>query len=197
VTSTLFSILAGYLIGSIPFALVLARRMAGIDLRGAGSGNVGAANVFRTTGLLVALTTVMLDVSKGAGAVLLAQAVSDSPAAVSAAGLAAILGHVYSIWIRFRGGKGVATSCGVFAVLAPEATLVSLALFVLTVVYSRYISLGSLVASVALPIAVHFTRAPIPTLAGAIAAAAIVIERHRPNLVRLHAGTERRIGQRA
>jgi glycerol-3-phosphate acyltransferase PlsY len=153
--------------------------------------------VFRTTGPIVALTTVMLDVGKGAGAVLLAQAVSDNPAAVAGAGLAAILGHTYSVWIRFRGGKGVATSCGVFGILAPEATLLSLAVFVLTVLYSRYVSLGSVVASLALPIAVHFTRAPIPTLAGAVAAALIVIERHRSNLARLHAGTERRIGQRA
>jgi glycerol-3-phosphate acyltransferase PlsY len=107
------------------------------------------------------------------------------------------VGHIYPVWIRFRGGKGVATSCGVFAVLAPEATIISVALFVITVVYTRYVSLGSLVASVALPIAVHFTRAPVPTLAGAIAAAALVIERHRSNLARLQRGTEHRLGHRA
>jgi glycerol-3-phosphate acyltransferase PlsY len=122
--------------------------------------------------------------------------VTDNPAVIAASGIAAILGHLYSVWIRFRGGKGVATSCGVFAVLAPEATLVSFGLFALTVVYTRYVSLGSVVASVALPIAVHFTRAPVPTIASAIAAAVLVIERHRSNLARLHAGTERRIGQR-
>jgi glycerol-3-phosphate acyltransferase PlsY len=187
---------AGYLIGAIPFALLLARRM-GVDLRGTGSGNVGAANVFRTTGPSIALTTVMLDVSKGVGAVLLASSMTDNPAVIAAAGLAAILGHIYSVWIRFRGGKGVATSCGVFAVLAPEATLLSFAIFVLTVVYTRYVSLGSVIASIALPVAVHFTRAPVPTVAGAIAAAVLVIERHRSNLARLQAGTERRLGQRA
>lgn len=190
------TILAGYLIGSIPFALLLARRMGGVDLRGAGSGNLGAANVFRTTGPFLALTTVMLDAGKGACAVALAGRVTDNPAVIAASGIAAILGHLYSVWIRFRGGKGVATSCGVFAVLAPEATLVSFGLFALTVVYTRYVSLGSVVASVALPIAVHFTRAPVPTIASAIAAAVLVIERHRSNLARLHAGTERRIGQR-
>jgi glycerol-3-phosphate acyltransferase PlsY len=194
--TTVFPIVAGYLIGAIPFALLLARRM-GVDLRGTGSGNVGAANVFRTTGPSIALTTVMLDVSKGVGAVLLASSMTDNPAVIAAAGLAAILGHIYSVWIRFRGGKGVATSCGVFAVLAPEATLLSFAIFVLTVVYTRYVSLGSVIASIALPVAVHFTRAPVPTVAGAIAAAVLVIERHRSNLARLQAGTERRLGQRA
>jgi glycerol-3-phosphate acyltransferase PlsY len=194
--TTVFPIVAGYLIGAIPFALLLARRM-GVDLRGTGSGNVGAANVFRTTGPSIALTTVMLDVSKGVGAVLLASSMTDNPAVIAAAGLAAILGHIYSVWIRFRGGKGVATSCGVFAVLAPEATLLSFAIFVLTVVYTRYVSLGSVIASIALPVAVHFSRAPVPTVAGAIAAAVLVIERHRSNLARLQAGTERRLGQRA
>ena len=189
-------ILVGYLIGSIPFALLLARRLGGVDIRASGSGNVGAANVLRTAGVGGALAAVALDVGKGSAAVIIARGITSDPVAVAAAGVAAIVGHIYPAWIRFRGGKGVATSCGVFAMLAPEATLVSLVLFVLTVWYSRYVSLGSLVASVALPLVAYFTRVPGASIAAATAAAVLVIERHRSNLVRLQAGTEWRLGQR-
>src|ERR1700704_4665323 len=113
-------VLIGYLLGSVPFAYVLARRR-GIDLRHAGSGNLGATNVLRTVGVGAAVIVMLLDVLKGSAAVLAAQAITTGAAAPVAAGLASILGHIYPVWLRFRGGKGVATAAGAFALLAPVA----------------------------------------------------------------------------
>ena len=115
------ALFAAYLIGSIPFALLLARRWGAIDLRRVGSGNLGAANVMRTSGVAAGIVVVILDITKGAASVMLATRLSGNAAAPAAAGLAAILGHIYPIWLKFRGGKGVATACGVFSVLTPLA----------------------------------------------------------------------------
>src|SRR6476646_2660116 len=134
-------ILFGYAVGSVPFAYLLARR-AGIDVRVAGSGNVGAANVLRTTGLPLGVTVMMLDIGKGAASVLTAYAAAGTVSA-AAAGAAAIVGHIYPVWLRFHGGKGVAVAAGVFAVLAPVATVAAAAVFLLVVWASRVISLGS------------------------------------------------------
>jgi acyl phosphate:glycerol-3-phosphate acyltransferase len=123
---TTFSIiLLGYLLGSIPFAFLLSRR-TGIDIRHAGSGNLGAANVLRTSGVGAAVGVLLLDVAKGAGTVLLAHRLTGGDATPAAAGLAAVVGHVYPVWLRFRGGKGVATACGVFSVLTPAAVVPAL-----------------------------------------------------------------------
>lgn len=185
-----------YLIGSIPFAYLLARRLRGIDVRRVGSGNVGAANVFRTTGAAGGLVVLMLDMAKGLTAVMLVRRLDADPVGMAAAGLAAIIGHIYPVWIGFRGGKGVATACGVFAVLAPAATAGALLLFAGTLWWTRYVSVGSLVASIALGPVAYFTHAPIPTVVGAMLAAVLIAARHRGNLSRLHAGTERRLGQK-
>jgi glycerol-3-phosphate acyltransferase PlsY len=188
---------SAYLIGSIPFAFLLARRVGGVDLRRVGSGNVGAANVARTAGIGAALTVAALDAAKGAAAVFLvgrAAAGADGPAM---AGVAAIVGHLYPVWLRWRGGKGVATACGVFAVLAPVATVVAAGLFTITVWGTRYVSLGSVVATIALAPLAYVLHAPGPVIIAALCTAVLIIERHRPNLVRLQAGTERRFGQRA
>lgn len=195
VTRTLL-LLAAYLIGSIPFAYLLTRRLRGIDVRRVGSGNVGAANVFRTTGVSIGLTVMALDMAKGLGVVLIARRFDPSPISVSTVGLAAIVGHVFPVWIGFRGGKGVATACGVFAVLAPIATAAASLLFLGTLWLTRYVSLGSLVASAALGPVAYFTKAPVPTVVCAVLAAALIVGRHLGNLSRLHSGTERRIGQR-
>ena len=112
-------IFLGYAIGSVPFALLLARRWGAPDLRTIGSGNLGAANVFRASGVTAGILVAALDITKGALSVTIARYVSDQAAAPAAAGLAAIIGHIYPLWLRFRGGKGVATACGVFAVLTP------------------------------------------------------------------------------
>jgi glycerol-3-phosphate acyltransferase PlsY len=189
-------IVVGYLFGSIPFAWLVSRGLAGVDVRRAGSGNVGTANVLRTSGVAAALLVMLLDVAKGAGSVLLADRWSAAASAPAAAGVAAIVGHVYPVWLRFRGGKGVATACGVFAVLTPWAVLAASALFVATVWATRFVSLASLVAALALGPIAYALAAPPASLRAAAGAAILIVFRHRSNLARLRAGTERRIGPR-
>jgi len=186
-------ILLGYGMGSIPFAFLLARR-AGIDVRIAGSGNVGAANVLRTTGLPLGVMVMALDICKGAASVLTAYAAAGTVSSMAAAGAAAIVGHIYPVWLRFHGGKGVAVAAGVFAVLAPAATIVATAVFFSTVWLSRLISLGSLAATVTLPSAAWLTGAPVPVVAAAAGGAVLILFRHRANLRRILDGTERRVG---
>ena len=187
-------LVAAYLIGSVPFAYLLARRWRGIDVRHVGSGNVGATNVFRSTNVAGGLIVMALDMGKGLAAVLIARGLDPSPVSTAAAGLAAIVGHVFPVWIGFRGGKGVATACGVFAVLAPAATIAASLLFIGTLWWTRYVSLGSLVASAALGPVAYLTSAPFPTVISAVLAAALIAGRHRGNLARLQSGTERRLG---
>jgi glycerol-3-phosphate acyltransferase PlsY len=184
-----------YLVGSIPFAFLLSRR-GGIDLRRVGSGNVGASNVLRTAGIRTALLAMLLDAAKGSLAVVVAQPLAPGPSTPVAAGLASILGHVYPVWLRFRGGKGVATAAGVFAVLTPAALGVAAAVFVLAVWISRYISVGSLAGAATLAIVAAAGDSPRASAAAAVTAATIIVYRHRGNLSRIRAGTERRIGQR-
>jgi acyl phosphate:glycerol-3-phosphate acyltransferase len=193
----LFLIVLGYVVGSIPFAFLLARRRDHIDIRMVGSGNVGAANVLRAVGSGVAAAVAILDVAKGAGIVWVALGTGADDLVCTAAGIAAILGHVYPPWLHFRGGKGVATSCGVFAVLAPWATAAAATILVGTVWLTRYVSVGSMAATVALPPVAYLTGAPWPTVLGAGLVSAVVISRHRSNIVRLRAGGERRIGDPA
>jgi glycerol-3-phosphate acyltransferase PlsY len=188
-------IVAAYLIGSVPFALLLARRLGTRDLRRIGSGNIGAANVLRTSGVRAGVTVMLLDIAKGAGSVMLVQRF-DGGAVTAAAGLAAIVGHVFPVWLRFRGGKGVATACGVFTVLTPVAVGPALAVFLGSVWMTRYISVGSILASVALPPIAYATGSPMPVLAVAMIASMLILVRHRTNLARVLAGTEQRIGLR-
>jgi glycerol-3-phosphate acyltransferase PlsY len=191
----LFAVAVGYFVGSIPFAFLLARQR-GVDLRRVGSGNVGAANVLRTTGVWRALLAMCLDALKGSVAVLVAQRVAFGPATPVAAGVASIIGHVYPVWLGFRGGKGVATAAGVFALLAPVALAIASAVFVLAIWATRYISVGSLAGAVTLAVITAATDVPIPITIGALITATVIAYRHRGNLSRLIAGTERRVGQR-
>jgi glycerol-3-phosphate acyltransferase PlsY len=163
----------------VPFALILARRWGAADLRHVGSGNLGAANVMRASGVTAGVLVALLDISKGAIGVFVAARFSDNAAAPAAAGLAAIVGHIYPIWLRFRGGKGVATACGVFSMLTPIAIPPALAIFLLTVAVTKYISLGSLLATLALPTLAYAMGSPAPAVAAAIGAAAIIVFRHR------------------
>jgi len=188
-------IVAAYLIGSIPFALILARRW-GSDLRAVGSGNLGAANVMRSSGVTAGVLVAILDMSKGAASVWMAARMSDGAQLPAAAGFAAIIGHIYPIWLRFRGRKGVATACGVFSVLTPLALPPALALFAVVVWLTKYISLGSVVASLALPPLAYALGSPAAAVAAAAASAGIIVFRHRSNVLRLWTGTERRIGVR-
>ena len=185
----------GYLVGSVPFAHLLARRR-GIDLREVGSGNVGAANVLRTSGAREAVLVMCLDAAKGAVAVLIVAALTTGPATPVAAGLASIIGHIYPVWLGFRGGKGVATAAGVFAVLAPLALAIASTVFVLAVWATRYISVGSIAGAIALAVSAAASEVPGAVAVGAAIAALIIVHRHRGNLARLMSGTERRVGQR-
>ena len=184
----------GYFAGSVPFAFLLARRR-GVDLRRRGSGNVGAANVLRTSGVPNAVVAMCLDAAKGALAVLVAQRLSGGLAVPVAGGLAAVMGHIYPVWIGFRGGKGVATAAGVFVVLAPIAVAMAGAVFALVTWATRYISVGSMAAAVTLAVTAAADASPAVAV-GAAVAAVVVLHRHRGNFGRLLAGTERRVGGR-
>jgi glycerol-3-phosphate acyltransferase PlsY len=190
-------IVSAYLIGSIPFALLLARRWRVADLRLVGSGNLGAANVMRASGVTAGVLVALLDMAKGAASVWLAERFTTSTVMPAAAGVAAIVGHIYPVWLRFRGGKGVATACGVFSVLTPIAVPPALVIFVAVAWLTKYISLGSILASLALPPLAYVTGSPGPAVVAASVAAALIIFRHRSNLTRLRTRTERRMGARA
>jgi glycerol-3-phosphate acyltransferase PlsY len=189
-------VLFGYLAGSVPFAFLLARR-AGIDVRMVGSGNVGAANVLRTTGPWRGVLVMALDITKGMAAVLIVTLGSGGSALAAVSGAAAIVGHVYPVWLRFHGGKGVAVAAGVFSLLSPIATGVAAALFLVTVWMTRYVSLGSIAAALALPPVAWWTGAPRMVVGAAAGAGILILFRHRANLQRLRLGTERKMGVRA
>lgn len=188
--------MAAYFLGSIPFGLILTRAFGRGDVRKVGSGNIGATNVARAAGLLAGIFTLVLDVAKGAGAVLLAERLSsDSASWMMMAALAALLGHCFPVWLKFRGGKGVATAAGMFFVLSPLACLAALILFLLVVIFWRYVSLGSVSAAAAMPLLIYVLWAPphAPPLAvtiGALVAALLIIYKHRGNLQRLVQGIE-------
>ncbi len=183
------AILIGYSVGSLPIGYLVSQRARGVDLRRVGSGNVGAANVYRTSGLRMAIAVMLADVGKGAGAVLLA----GGGLAGVAAGVAAVVGHVYPVWLGFRGGKGVATASGVFGVLSPVPTALAAAAFTITVARTRYVSLGSIVATVVLPVIEWFTPGLRVVDIGATVVAALILFRHRGNMVRLWSRTEHAI----
>lgn len=185
-----------YLLGSIPFGLILTRVFGAGDVRKVGSGNIGATNVARAAGLLAGVFTLVLDVAKGAAAVLLAERLSnDSATWMMIAALAALIGHCFPVWLKFKGGKGVATAAGVFVVLSPLACAAALVLFLLVVIFWRYVSLGSISAAAAMPLLLYFLWAPhhAPPLTvtfGAFAAALLIIYKHGGNLHRLFEGVE-------
>lgn len=190
-------VIAAYFIGSVPFAYLVPRAVAGIDVRHAGSRNVGAANVLRTTRVGVAVSVVVLDLAKGASAVALALLAGTDTGIQAGAAAAAIVGHVYPFWLKLHGGKGVAVACGAFAVLAPMAAATCLAVFAAAVWLSGYVSLGSILATTLLAPATMLFDAATPVTVSAAGVAALILFRHRANIVRIAMGTERRIGQKA
>ena len=191
----MLAVVLGYLTGSVPFAYLLARRV-GIDVRVTGSGNVGAANVLRTTGTWRGVAAMSLDVAKGVLAVAIANLTAGGTGIAAASGAAAVVGHIYPVWLRFHGGKGVAVAAGVFGVLAPLATAAAALLFLVVAGTTRYVSLGSMAATVALPPMAWWAGAPTAVVLAAAGTGALILFRHRANLRRLLAGTERRMGVR-
>ena len=188
-------IVFAYLVGSIPTGVLLGR-VAGVDVRKQGSGNIGATNVARTAGRTLGIFTLIGDALKGLAPVMICRALELDEAIVAAAGVAALCGHVFSIFLGFRGGKGVATGVGVLLGLAPASLPIPLAIFVATIAATRTVSLSSILAVLSAPFAVLLFRYP-PTIAAAtLAMAVLIISRHHENISRLLAGTERRFESR-
>jgi glycerol-3-phosphate acyltransferase PlsY len=187
---------AAYLLGSIPFGVLFTRLFGGGDVRKVGSGNIGATNVARAAGPIPAILTLLFDFAKGAVPVWLAGRLSNESATwMMIAALAALLGHCFPIWLKFRGGKGVATAAGAFLVLCPPALLGSVMLFLIVLFFWRYVSLASISAAAAMPLLIYLLWAPhhAPPLIvtfGALAAAVIIIYKHDANIQRLVQGEE-------
>jgi len=196
-------LLSAYLIGSLPFGYIAGKLIKRIDLRQEGSKNVGATNVFRVVGVLPGMAVLLLDISKGflcvhlAGLFGLGGSTEVSPQGFNLvmilAGLAAIAGHNWTIFLKFRGGKGVATGCGVSLGLVPLPTLVSLAIFAVATGLTRYVSLGSIFAVLAFPLNCLLFKEPLILVFFGSIAALVVLARHQANIKRLIAGTENRI----
>jgi glycerol-3-phosphate acyltransferase PlsY len=192
------AVLVAYLIGAVPIGWMVARAFGVTDIRRQGSGNIGATNVLRTLGLLPAIVTLLGDVVKGYLAVAAATTLSDrDPVVTGAATVAAVVGNCWSVFLGFRGGKGVATGLGALLCTVPLATVATLPVFVVVVATTRYVSLASLLAAACVPLGAVLLRYPTPSALAALAVAAIVIGRHHANITRLLAGTESRLGQRS
>jgi glycerol-3-phosphate acyltransferase PlsY len=211
----LLVIAASYLIGSIPFSFLVARLKSGADIRKHGSRNVGATNVARTAGRAAGFAALLLDGSKGFGAVALARYLVSLPAWpiqasmtggplqsrefwIALAGLVAILGHMFPVWLHFHGGKGVATATGVFLALGPIVIAGAAIIFVIALITTRFVSLASMFAAASVPVFFHFLtpNAPFWRVVVAIVIAVVVIAKHHSNIARLASGTERKIGER-
>lgn len=197
---------SSYLLGSIPFGYLLVRIFRGEDVRQSGSGNIGATNVSRKSPAL-GVATLLLDALKGTAAVALSYVAADrmvgGPPALDLAALAAlfaVVGHVFPVWLKFRGGKGVATGLGAFALIAPKAVLIAAGIFIAVVVISRYVSLGSIVAVAVFPFVAwrirQFDLSP-KGLALISLASLLILVKHRENLRRLWGGTESRVGAKS
>jgi glycerol-3-phosphate acyltransferase PlsY len=193
---TVLLIAVGYGLGSIPMGLLIARWQKGVDIRQHGSGNIGMTNVLRAVGKGAAALTLVGDLAKGLIPVLLARAWLISPWAIGLVALAAIVGHMYPLYAGFHGGKGVATTLGAFIPLLPGPLLIAFVVWAVCVGLRRQVSLGSLAAAAALPLAALLWGAPAAYVLYALVAAALIWYRHRDNLQRLLAGTEPAIGQR-
>lgn len=192
-------LLLAYLIGAIPTSWLVARLVRGIDLREHGSGNLGATNAYRVLGWRPALPIFVVDIAKGwfPTAVFPLYDGRPAPEWALAFGAAAIIGHVWSVWVGFRGGKGVATSAGALLALAPAAVGIGFAVWAIIVFGTGYVSLGSIIVAALVPLLVAVLQGPGPVLWLTVGLAAFVIWAHRGNIRRLAAGTENRFGRRA
>ena len=197
-------VVAAYLIGSISFSYLIVLLIKGIDIRTVGSGNAGATNVLRATGTGPAALALLLDIGKGVAAVVLARALGATPWVTATVGVAVVVGHIYPIYFGFRGGKGVATAGGTLGTLAPVPMSGALVVFVVLVAWKRYVSLGSIGAAVAAPVAAivgevagWYEAGEGPALiAAALSIGSLIVIKHRENIERLRTGTEKKLGQR-
>ena len=191
-----------YLLGSIPFSFLIVKLVARKDVRSVGSGNVGATNAMRAAGKSAGVLALLLDLGKGVAAVLLARRLGAAPALVGAAAFFVMLGHCYPVWLKFQGGKGVATSAGAMGALAPPAMVLTLLVFLAVVAWKRWVSLGSISAAASFPLFVFTTqrlgwedRDPSLLLA-AVLIGLFIVWKHRTNLERIRQGIEPRLGER-
>lgn len=185
-------LLLAYFLGAIPFGYLLVKWRTGADVRGAGSGNIGATNVLRTTGRAAGVATLLLDIGKGFLAVWLAGRLTGGNVLwMSAAALMVMAGHAYPVFLRFKGGKAVASFVGAFLCLTPLALAATLVVFIAVVAWTRYISLASIIGAAVFPLAVWLILQPAwPVWAAALIAGAFIIYKHKSNIQRLHSGTE-------
>jgi glycerol-3-phosphate acyltransferase PlsY len=196
VSSAALCLIASYFVGAIPTSYLAGRLFRGIDLREHGSRNLGATNVYRTLGWKYAIPVGLFDIAKGAVPVLVfAPLVSDSQVFALACGIAAILGHVFSVFVRFKGGKGVATAAGVVLALTPAAAAIAVGVFVLTVLATRYVSLGSMLGAIAAAPAAYFLG-QVQAAELYLLLAVIIVLKHAGNVRRLAQGTESRLNLR-
>lgn len=191
------ALVGAYLVGAIPFGLILAKAVAGVDVRSVGSGNIGATNVLRSAGRGLGLVTLVLDVGKGFVPVYLAQRWFDAEAIHAAVGFAAFLGHCYPVYIGFRGGKGVATGLGAIVALSPMVALIAVAIFGAVVAATRWVSAGSMLGAASIPIAMHFAGASVEVEMILFFMAVVIIGRHRENIGRLRRGEEPKLGRKS
>ena len=195
--TTLAAVVAAYLIGAVPVGFLIARAFGIGDIRRQGSGNIGATNVLRTAGRLPALLTLVGDIAKGYLAVAAGGVLGGAaPEITAAATVAAIVGNCWSVFLLFRGGKGVATGLGAFLKLVPLAALPAAVTWLAVTLTFRYVSLGSLLAALCVPLGALLFGYPPATVAACVVATAVVVLRHHENIARLLAGTERRLGER-
>jgi len=194
---SVLAVVVAYLAGAVPIGWLVARGFGVADIRRHGSGNIGATNVLRTAGRLPAIATLLGDVLKGYAAVALGSHLAGGePTVTAAATVAAVAGNCWSAFLGFRGGKGVATGLGALLRSVPLATLAALPVFVVVVTTTRFVSLGSLLAALCVPLGAWALGYPGPAVVAALAVAAIVVGRHHENITRLLAGTESRLGRR-
>jgi len=190
------AVLAAYLVGAVPIGWLVARAFGVSDIRRQGSGNIGATNVLRTVGRLPAIVTLLGDVLKGYLAVWLGTVLGgEQPAAAAMAAVAAVAGNCWSVFLGFRGGKGGATGLGAALRLVPLATLAAIPVFVIIVASFRYVSLGTLLAALCVPLGALMLGYPRTAVLAALVIAAIIVGRHHENIARLRAGTESRLGR--
>ncbi|MGE5453923.1 MAG: glycerol-3-phosphate 1-O-acyltransferase PlsY [Methylocystaceae bacterium] len=185
-----------YFIGSIPFSYLVPKTAKGVDIRQMGSGNVGATNVMRNLGWLYGILAMLLDVAKGYLAVYIGTRWGGTPSIISFCAAAVVLGHCYSPFLRFSGGKGVATAGGVAICLMPLATLGLALFFVLVVLVKKYVSLGSILTAAALPIVTYLAGQPLVIIWLTLGLSIFVIYKHSPNIKRLLSGTEPQLGNK-
>ncbi len=196
-TTELVVVGLAYLAGSLPSAYLVVLLLTGKDVRRTGSGNVGATNTVRTAGWTAGAMVAVIDVAKGLVPVLAMSAVDPASRWLGAAATAAVLGHCFPVWLRFRGGKGVATACGAFATLTPWSALIAAAVWLVVLAVRRVVSLASVIGVAVFPMLVVFVdHAPFDLVAAATIVAAVIVIRHHTNIARLAAGTEPKIGER-